>query len=54
MAGINPTITICEMLDDDSGLALSKDEAIRYAEKHGLQFIEGSEVLDSWKGMTHP
>lgn len=52
MAGINPTITICEMLDDDSGLALSKNDAIRYAEKHGLRFIEGSEVLDSWKSMN--
>ena len=27
MAGINPTISICEMLDDESGLALSKEEA---------------------------
>ena len=49
MAGINPTITICEMLDDESGLALSKEEAIRYAKKHGLVFVEGSEVLDEWK-----
>jgi 3,4-dihydroxy 2-butanone 4-phosphate synthase len=48
MAGITPTITICEMLDDDSGLALSKEEAVRYAKKHGLAFIEGSEVLDEW------
>lgn len=48
MAGINPTITICEMLDDESGLALSKEDAIRYAKKHGLVFIEGSEVLEAW------
>ena len=48
MAGINPTITICEMLDDGSGLALSKGDAIRYAKKHGLVFIEGSEVLEEW------
>lgn len=48
MAGINPTITICEMLDDESGLALSKEEAIRYAQKHGLVFVEGSEVLEKW------
>jgi len=49
MAGINPAITICEMLDDESGLALSKEEAIRYAKKHGLVFVEGSDVLDEWK-----
>nr|WP_319539917.1 3,4-dihydroxy-2-butanone-4-phosphate synthase [uncultured Methanospirillum sp.] len=48
MAGINPTISICEMLDDESGLALSKEEAIRYAKKHGLVFVEGSEVLEEW------
>ncbi|WP_319578695.1 3,4-dihydroxy-2-butanone-4-phosphate synthase [uncultured Methanospirillum sp.] len=48
MAGINPTISICEMLDDESGLALSKEEAIRYAKKYGLVFVEGSEVLEEW------
>ena len=49
MAGINPAITICEMLDDESGLALSKEDAIRYARKHGLVFVEGSEVLEAWE-----
>lgn len=49
MAGIVPTVTICEMLDDDTGDALSKEEAIRYAKKHGLVFLEGSEVLDAWE-----
>jgi 3,4-dihydroxy 2-butanone 4-phosphate synthase len=48
MAGINPAITICEMLDDETGLALSKEEAIRYAEKHGLVFVQGSEVIEQW------
>jgi 3,4-dihydroxy 2-butanone 4-phosphate synthase len=48
MASINPTITICEMLDDESGLALSKEDAIRYAHKHGLVFVEGYEVLEEW------
>lgn len=49
MAGINPVITICEMLDDESGRALSKEDAVRYAKKHGLVFVEGSEVLDKWE-----
>jgi 3,4-dihydroxy 2-butanone 4-phosphate synthase len=54
MAGINPVITICEMLDDETGLALSKEEAIRYARKHGLAFVEGSEVLEEWKKQGNP
>jgi 3,4-dihydroxy 2-butanone 4-phosphate synthase len=48
MAGITPAITVCEMLDDKSGLALSKEDAQRYAKKHRLVFIEGNEVLERW------
>ncbi|PWR76275.1 3,4-dihydroxy-2-butanone-4-phosphate synthase [Methanospirillum stamsii] len=54
MAGINPTITICEMLDDESGYALSKEDAMRYAHRHNLAFIEGSEVLDRWEKASFP
>ncbi|MDD1724107.1 MAG: 3,4-dihydroxy-2-butanone-4-phosphate synthase [Methanospirillum sp.] len=54
MAGINPTITICEMLDDESGYALSKEDAMRYAHRHNLAFIEGSEVLDRWEKASYP
>jgi 3,4-dihydroxy 2-butanone 4-phosphate synthase len=49
MAGITPAITVCEMLDDKSGLALSKADAQRYARKHRLVFIEGNEVLERWE-----
>lgn len=49
MAGITPSITICEMLDDESGYALSKKGAQAYAKKHRLVFIEGREVLDRWE-----
>lgn len=48
MAGIPPVVTVCEMLDDESGLALSKEDAKRYAKQHNLVFIEGSEVLEQW------
>jgi 3,4-dihydroxy 2-butanone 4-phosphate synthase len=54
MSGIIPSITICEMLDDDSGYALSKEDAIRYAKRHDLAFIEGSEVLDRWEKVAYP
>ncbi len=49
MAGITPAVTICEMLDDETGLALSKEGAMEYARKHGLVFIEGKDVLDRWE-----
>ncbi len=49
MAGITPAVTICEMLDDRTGNALPKEEAIEYARKHGLVFIEGEEVLQEWR-----
>lgn len=48
MAGITPSITICEMLDDESGYALSKEDAKLYARKHKLEFVEGPEVLEAW------
>jgi 3,4-dihydroxy 2-butanone 4-phosphate synthase len=49
LAGITPAITICELLDDASGLALSKQDAQSYARRKGLVFIEGSEVLRTWE-----
>ncbi|MCU0629782.1 MAG: 3,4-dihydroxy-2-butanone-4-phosphate synthase [Methanoregulaceae archaeon] len=49
MAGITPAITICEMLDDESGNALSKADAKLYAMKHGLEFVEGPEVMERWE-----
>ncbi len=48
-AGITPAVTICEMLDDETGYALPKEDAIRYARRHGLPFIEGCEVLERWE-----
>jgi 3,4-dihydroxy 2-butanone 4-phosphate synthase len=49
MAGITPAITICEMLDDESGYALTRDDARRYAREHGMVFIGGSEVMEHRK-----
>jgi 3,4-dihydroxy 2-butanone 4-phosphate synthase len=49
MAGITPSITICEMLDDESGYALPKAGAKAYAKKHGLVFVEGKDVMDRWE-----
>jgi 3,4-dihydroxy 2-butanone 4-phosphate synthase len=49
MADVTPSITICEMLDDESGYALPKSGAKAYAKKHGLVFVEGGEVLERWE-----
>ncbi len=49
MAGVPPAVTICEMLDDTTGNALDKESARAYAERHGLVFIGGEEVLEAWE-----
>ena len=49
MANVTPAVTICEMLDDETGFALTKEGAMEYARKHGLVFIEGKDVLDRWE-----
>jgi 3,4-dihydroxy 2-butanone 4-phosphate synthase len=49
MAGVTPALVVCEMLDDETGLALSKEDARAYARDHGLVFIEGKEVLEQWE-----
>ncbi|MDD1718111.1 MAG: 3,4-dihydroxy-2-butanone-4-phosphate synthase [Methanoregulaceae archaeon] len=49
MAGVTPAIAICEMLDDDTGLALDKEKAKAYGRRYGLPFIEGSEVTAEWE-----
>ncbi|MDD1655720.1 MAG: 3,4-dihydroxy-2-butanone-4-phosphate synthase [Methanomicrobiales archaeon] len=48
-AGITPAVTVCEMLDDTTGLALGKEDALRYAREHGLVFLEGSQVMERWR-----
>jgi 3,4-dihydroxy 2-butanone 4-phosphate synthase len=54
MAGITPAVTVCEMLDDCSGLALSKNDAQDYARKHQLVFVEGDDVLEAWDSYSSP
>jgi 3,4-dihydroxy 2-butanone 4-phosphate synthase len=54
MAGITPAVTVCEMLDDHSGLALSKKDAQDYARKNRLVFIEGNDVLSAWEQYLAP
>jgi 3,4-dihydroxy 2-butanone 4-phosphate synthase len=48
MTGLTPSATVCEMMGDD-GHALSKVKAKEYAERFDLCFLEGSQIIDSWK-----
>lgn len=48
IAGITPVMVVCEMLDDDNGKALSKEDAKEYGQKHGLVFLEGKDIVDAY------
>jgi len=44
-AGREPAVAGAEMLDADSGDALSVADARAYAERHGLVFVEGADLI---------
>jgi 3,4-dihydroxy 2-butanone 4-phosphate synthase len=44
-AGVPPAVVGCEMLDGNTGGALSTEDARAYADNHGLTFINGQEVV---------
>ncbi len=48
MAGLTPSATICEMMDNN-GKARNKERAKKYAAEHGLIFVEGYEIIESWE-----
>ena len=50
-AGVTPAMVMCEMLDGETGKALTKEDAKAYAKKHGLVFVEGTEVEELFKKM---
>jgi len=45
LAGITPVVAICEMLDARTNRALSREKAMEYGKKHGIEFLEGSEIV---------
>ena len=47
MAGINPSMVVCEMLDEKTGNALSKEDAIKYSKRYNIPFLEGKNVVES-------
>lgn len=46
MAGITPAMVVCEMLDENTGKALSKEDAIQYAKSYNIPFIEGKNIIE--------
>lgn len=48
MAGLVPAGSGCEIMGNN-GRALSKEDAIRYAEKNNFVFLEGKEIIQAWK-----
>ncbi|MCS7119015.1 MAG: 3,4-dihydroxy-2-butanone-4-phosphate synthase [Archaeoglobaceae archaeon] len=49
MAGIAPAVAICEMLDSETGKALNKKKAMRFAEEREIPFVEGKEIVKYYK-----
>lgn len=49
LAGVTPVVAVCEMLDAQTGRALSREAAAGYAEKHGMVFLNGSDIVEEYK-----
>ncbi len=45
VAGICPSMVVCEMLDERTGKALSKEDAKKYSLRHSMPFVEGKDIL---------
>jgi len=48
MANLLPAGSGCEMIGEN-GKALSKQKAIKYAQKNNLVFLEGKEIVEAWE-----
>ncbi len=47
MAGVCPAMTVCEMLDAETGRALTKQDSIDYARRNGLVCVAGQAIVDA-------
>ena len=45
-ADLPSAVVVCEMLDDETGEAMTPVDARAYADRHGFTYLEGSEVLE--------
>ncbi|GAA0223249.1 3,4-dihydroxy-2-butanone-4-phosphate synthase [Haladaptatus pallidirubidus] len=46
-AELPPAVVVCEMLDDQTGGALSPDNARAYAERHDFPYLEGAQIIET-------
>ncbi|WP_225335540.1 3,4-dihydroxy-2-butanone-4-phosphate synthase [Halomicrobium urmianum] len=44
-----PAVVVCEMLDDESGEALSPGAAKAYADREGLAYVEGAALVERFE-----
>lgn len=49
LAGIPPAMAICEMLDTETGAALTKEGAIAFALERDTVFIEGKDIVEAYQ-----
>ena len=54
LADIPPAMVICEMLDSESGAALSKADAQAFAAERDLVFMEGAEIVEAFRSRFSP
>jgi 3,4-dihydroxy 2-butanone 4-phosphate synthase len=45
-ADVPSAVVVCEMLDDETGGALSPADAALYAESHGIPYLEGAAIVE--------
>ena len=45
-ADLPPAVVVCEMLEDETGGARPPAAARRYADRHGLAYLEGRKILE--------
>ncbi|CAM2732055.1 MULTISPECIES: 3,4-dihydroxy-2-butanone-4-phosphate synthase [Halobacterium] len=48
-AGVPPAVVVCEMLDADTGGARSVADAKRYASRHDIPYVEGSDLVAAFQ-----
>lgn len=48
MAGTTPVAVCCEMMDDNSGGSMTTDDVAKYAEKEGLLFLSGEDLIKAY------
>ena len=45
--GAAPAAVVCEMLDDETGAALTPADAEAYARRHGIPYVEGAALVEA-------